>query len=92
MINDFDDFCLWMYVVVDDICEELAFLFKRPGPAPECSDREAADCIEHGETTSSRWFVFLSVDFLRPHQLSMDYRARLPSALPEAKIHKVLMK
>jgi len=40
MINDFTDFCTWMYVVVDDIWLKIAPLFKRPGPAPDCPDSE----------------------------------------------------
>lgn len=40
MINDFDDFCLYTYVIVDDLWERITPLFKRPGPAPECSDSE----------------------------------------------------
>ena len=40
MIHDFDDFCAWMYVVVDDIWRPAAWLSKRPGAAPICSDSE----------------------------------------------------
>jgi hypothetical protein len=40
MIADFDDFCLWMYVVIDDLWQHLAPLFGRPGPSPDCSDSE----------------------------------------------------
>src|SRR5574342_132038 len=40
MINDFDDFCTWMYAVVDDIWLKIAPFFKRPGPAPDCPDSE----------------------------------------------------
>ena len=40
MISDFNDFCTWMYVVVDDIWLKIAPFFKRPGPAPECPDSE----------------------------------------------------
>jgi hypothetical protein len=40
MINEFNDFCTWMYVVVDDIWLKIAPFFKRPGPAPECRDSE----------------------------------------------------
>ena len=29
MIHDFDDFCLWTYVVVYDIWQRLAWLFRR---------------------------------------------------------------
>jgi hypothetical protein len=40
MIHDFEDFCLYTYVIVDDIWKEIAPLFSRPGPQPECSDSE----------------------------------------------------
>jgi hypothetical protein len=40
MINDFNDFCTWMYVVIDDIWLKISPFFKRPGPAPECPDSE----------------------------------------------------
>jgi len=40
MINEFADLCLWMYVLVDDIWQQMAPLFRRPGPEPECSDSE----------------------------------------------------
>jgi Transposase DDE domain len=40
MIDSFDDFCLYMYVMIDDMWHEIAPVFKRPGPQPECSDSE----------------------------------------------------
>ncbi len=40
MINDFEDFCTWMYMIIDDIFQQIAPLFKRPGPKPLCSDSE----------------------------------------------------
>lgn len=40
MIKDFDDFCLYVFVTVDDICQQLAHFLKRPGPQPTCSDSE----------------------------------------------------
>jgi hypothetical protein len=49
MIADFDDFCTWMYVVVDDIWRQIAPLFKRPGPAPTCSDSELITMALVGE-------------------------------------------
>jgi len=49
MINDFDKFCLWMYVIVDDIWQEIEPLFKRPGPKPECSDSELITMALVGE-------------------------------------------
>jgi IS5 family transposase len=40
MIHDFEDFCLYVYVIVDDIWQEIAPYFSRPGPKPDCSDSE----------------------------------------------------
>ena len=40
MITDFEDFCTWVFVVVDDIWKPIAPFFKRPGPKPECGDSE----------------------------------------------------
>jgi hypothetical protein len=49
MIDDFDDFCLYVYVVVDDIHQRLKPRLKRPGPAPECSDSELISMLLIGE-------------------------------------------
>jgi hypothetical protein len=49
MIHDFDDFCTWMYVVVDDIWQSISVLFRRPGPAPICSDSELMTMALVGE-------------------------------------------
>ena len=40
MIAHFNDFCLWVYVLVDDMCKELEGQLRRSGPEPECSDSE----------------------------------------------------
>jgi hypothetical protein len=40
MITDFGDFCLYVYVLVDDVYQGLRPLLKRPGPEAECSDSE----------------------------------------------------
>jgi hypothetical protein len=40
MIDNFDDFCLWVYVTVDDLWPTIGPYFRRPGPAPQCSDSE----------------------------------------------------
>ena len=39
-ITNFDDFCLWMYCIVEDTWQQIAHLFRRPGPVPLCSDGE----------------------------------------------------
>jgi len=49
MINDFEDFCTWMYLIVDDIYEQIEPLFKRPGPKPDCSDSELITMAIVGE-------------------------------------------
>lgn len=49
MITDFDDFCLWTYVVIDDIWQQISPLFQRPGPQPLCSDSELITMALVGE-------------------------------------------
>lgn len=49
MINDFDDFCTWMFVIVDDIWQQIGPLFNRPGPKPVCSDSELITMTLVGE-------------------------------------------
>ncbi len=34
MIADFDDFCLYVYCIVDEICQRIQPLLHRPGPKP----------------------------------------------------------
>jgi hypothetical protein len=49
MINDFDDFCTWVYVIVDDVWQQITPLFKRPGPMPEVRDSELITMALVGE-------------------------------------------
>lgn len=50
MIADFDDFCLVMYVMVDEIYQRIAPLLRRPGPVPTtCSDSELLTMTLVGE-------------------------------------------
>jgi Transposase DDE domain len=49
MIAQFEDFCLWMYVVVDELWPTVARRYRRPGPAPECSDSELVTMVLVGE-------------------------------------------
>ena len=49
MINGFDDFCTWTYAIVDDIWLQIAPIFKRPGPQPQCSDSELLTMALVGE-------------------------------------------
>ena len=53
MIADFDDFSLWVYYIVDEICQQLQPLLHRPGPAPtSCSDSELIAMAIIGECRS----------------------------------------
>lgn len=49
MITNFEDFCLCVYVVVDDLCRELTCVLRRSGPPPQCSDSELLAMILIGE-------------------------------------------
>lgn len=49
MITSFEDFCLWTYVLVDDCWRQIAFLDRRPGPEPACSDAELVTMALVGE-------------------------------------------
>jgi Transposase DDE domain len=49
MIADFDDFCTWMFVLIDDIWQVIGPLYRRPGPASACSDSELLTMALVGE-------------------------------------------
>ncbi len=71
MIHDFADFCLWTYVVADDIWQQVTPFFKRPGPAPICSDSELISMALIGECRGlSKETELLSVLHDQPHLFS----------------------
>jgi hypothetical protein len=45
----FDDLCLWVYCVVDELWTQIAPRCRRPGPAPVCSDAEVVTMALVGE-------------------------------------------
>lgn len=49
MINTFEDFCLWMYVLVDDVYQSLGDWVQRPGPKPACTNSEVMTLVLVGE-------------------------------------------
>ena len=49
MIANFADFCLWTYVVVDDLWQQIGPLFRHPGPVSRCSDSELLTMALAGE-------------------------------------------
>ena len=75
MIADFEDFCLYLYVLVDDFWAQIGQHYRRPGPAPACSDSELLTLVLAGECRG--WDQ--ETDLLAGWQA---YRALFP-ALPE---------
>lgn len=67
MIKDFDEFCLYVYVIVDEICQQLAPFLKRPGPEPVCSDSELIAMALIGECKGWDMETELLSNW-RPHQ------------------------
>jgi hypothetical protein len=45
MIENFDDFCLWMYGIVDDLWQQIKAGFKHPRQEALCSDSELLSMI-----------------------------------------------
>src|SRR5215212_11512251 len=50
MLAQFEDDCLRLYVVVDELWPAVAPRCRRPGPAPECSDSELVTMVLVGES------------------------------------------
>jgi hypothetical protein len=75
MINEFDDFCLYVYVIVDTIVQPLARFWKRPGPQPVCSDSEVIALSLIGECKG--WDV--ETELLSNMQAHDDLFPHLPS-------------
>lgn len=49
MIDNFADFCLWTYVLVDDLWQQIGKSFRHPGPTSLCSDSELLTLALVGE-------------------------------------------
>lgn len=75
MIDNFDEFCLWTYVVVDDVWQQIGPWFRRPGPAPECMDSELLTLALVGECRG--WDM--ETELLSQWQEHRDLFPRLPS-------------
>lgn len=75
MIHDFEDFCTYVFVIVDDIIQELAPVLKRPGPDPDCSDSELIAMTLVGECRG--WGV--ETELLSNMQVHTDLFPCIPS-------------
>lgn len=75
MIEDFDEFCLYVYVIVDEIYQQLSPFLKRPGPTPICSDSELIAMTLISEC--KRWDV--ETELLSNWQSHRDLFPHIPS-------------
>ena len=84
MIRDFDEFSLWVYYLVDEIWQQIAPLFHRPGPAPVCSDSELVAMVLIGECRGwdvetellSHWREYRDLFPRQPSQSRFNRRRR----------------
>lgn len=84
MLSSFEDFCTWMYVIVDDLWKQIAPLFDRPGPAPLCSDSELLAMALIGECRGwdietellSHWRDYRHLFPVQPTQSRFNRRRR----------------
>jgi hypothetical protein len=85
----FEDLCLWVYCLVDEVWTQIAPRCRRPGPAPICSDAEVVtmalvgECCGWDQETEavSRWRQHRD---LFPHQPSRTRFNRRRRALQGA--------
>jgi hypothetical protein len=75
MIETFDDFCLWIYVLVDDVWREMQDGYKHRRQAPLCSDGELLSMILTSECVG--WDV--ETEALQHWQAHRDLFPFIPS-------------
>jgi len=84
MIADFDDFVTWMYVLIDDIWQQIGPLYQRPGPQPECSNSElitmavVGECREWDKETNliAEWHNYRHLFPIQPERSRFNRRRR----------------
>jgi IS5 family transposase len=80
----FEDFCLWVYVLVDERWPEIAPALRRPGPPPACADQElvamvlVGECCGWDEETvfASRWAERRDLFPRQPERSRLNRRRR----------------
>lgn len=80
----FEDFCLWVSVLVDDCWQRIGPLCRRPGPAPRCSDPELTTMALVGEGKGwheetvllSEWAAHRDLFPRQPERLRFNRRRR----------------
>lgn len=90
----FEDFCLVMYVLVDEVWPAIAPRCRRPGPAPACADQElvamalVGECCGWDEETElvSRWAEHRALFPRQPERSRFNRRRRqLAGAINEVR-------
>ena len=90
----FEDVCLVMYVLVDEVRPEIAPRCRRPGPAPACSDPEVVAMVLVGEccgwdeetVLASRWAQHRDLFPVQPERSRLNRRRRqLAGAINEVR-------
>ena len=84
MIHEFDDFVTWMYVLIDDIWQQIGPLYQRPGPQPACSDSElitmaiVGECREWDKETNllGEWRNYRHLFPIQPERSRFNRRRR----------------
>ena len=84
MITDFDAFVTWMFVIIDDIWQEIAPVYSRPGPLPRCSDSEritmaiVGECREWDKETNllAEWHNYRHLFPIQPERTRFNRRRR----------------
>jgi hypothetical protein len=85
MRAEFEDFCLWMYVIVDELWRQVPASYKRTrGPVPGCSDSELITLALVGECRSwrteavllSEWAASPALFPVRPERRRFNRRRR----------------
>ena len=84
MITDFDDVVTWMYVLIDDIWQQIGHLYQRPGSKPDCSDAElitmaiVGECREWDKETNvlGEWRNYTHLFPIQPERSCFNRRRR----------------
>ena len=85
MRAEFEDFCLWMYVIVDELWRQVPASYKRTrGPVPGCSDSELITLALVGECRGwrteavllSEWAASPALFPVRPERRRFNRRRR----------------
>jgi IS5 family transposase len=80
----FEDFCLWVYCLVDELWPRIAPALRRPGPPPACSDQElvamvlVAECKGWDQETefASEWAQHRDLFPRQPERSRLNRRRR----------------